>query len=52
LAVASLQLTKRINFSLTCLFNGFRYYDAPKDDKLTSRQSGRGHTDQQWGIAS
>lgn len=54
LAVASLQLTKRINFSLTYLmFNGFRYYDAPKDDKTSIHaKGGRGRVDQQWGIAS
>lgn len=54
LAVASLQLTKRVNFSLTyLLFKGFRYYDAPLDDKSSIyAKAGRGRSDQQWGIAS
>ncbi len=54
LAVASLQLTKRVNFSLTyLLFKGFRYYDAPKDDNSSIyAKAGRGRNDSQWGIAS
>lgn len=54
LAVASLQLTKRINFSVTYLmFKGFRYFDAPLDDRSSIyAKAGRGRNDSQWGILS
>ncbi len=54
LAVANVQITDRWSFGLTyLLFNGFRYFDAPKDEYTGKyAKPGRGRIDTQWGIAS
>lgn len=51
-ASASVQISERFSASLTyLLFNGFRYYDAPKDELSSPyAKAGRGRVDTQWGI--